>query len=399
MKKTFVYLSLLLVYVLLVGLVISCGRDDTLPVRDRSITFGFASELTQGRTGNEVTPSHVRLTIVNELEEEIYSEVKLELFGFGDGYVSESVVLEYGTYTLTLFQILDEDGTVVMASPVEGSERADEVIDPLPIIFEVNEGLTTHVVPEVLLIQESDVPSDFGYAHFGFELVNEFTLDVSVISDFDSSYVASVISLRAYAEDGTVINDWSHRYESGIESIQGLDKSAHLYQVKVDASLYHGTNYFLTKEYLASVEVLSIRQSPFDFTYKYPLIVPDDPLKNEMSLYLPKDGCLSHARLDATGIEGFYLHVSGGYYHLETGVPLLLPNQVELFETAPTNLFFPGPNAANKSANICELIQQQYEDNPPFEVDLFVFSDTEYGGNFSAFTWDSTTGNWSENEE
>ena len=397
--KTLFTLKTTFTYLMLAGIMLSCSKDDApdiLPVRP--VTFGFAVNNGAGRV-SDVKPSHARLSIEDAAGNEIHSEVVLELFVFGDSYVSESIELVPDTYKLTLFQILDEDGAVIMASPVEGSLKAEEVSNPLPIQFEVEEGLTTNVVPEVLWVEDGDQPSDFGYVNFGFSLIDDFTLDLTVISDYDSSFVKSVISIRAYDEDSVAITDWTHRYESGIESATGLLRSARFFEIRVEASLHHSLRYFLTSEYLRSLETLNLRLTPSDFAHKYEIFTPTENFHNSVSLYLPKDGCVSYARLDGTGKYFFYLHISTGYYEQETGAPLLPPNLFEVFYSGGVDLSYPTAVVAANAENTCDEINEQHDDNPDYEVELFVLMDDGGDFNFAAYRWDSTTGIWSDIEE
>ena len=67
--------------------------------------------------------------------------------------------------------ILDEEDQIIYATPMEGSELAGLVNDPLPIEFIVSENESTLVTPQVLAVESTDTPESFGFASFGFEVV------------------------------------------------------------------------------------------------------------------------------------------------------------------------------------------------------------------------------------
>jgi hypothetical protein len=83
-------------------------------------------------------------------------------------------------FYLSEFMILDASNTVLYATPKEGSELAHLVKDPLDIEFTVSPDLVTTVTPEVVAVNNAS-PGQFGYAEFGFNIVN--TIEV-VFSTF-----------------------------------------------------------------------------------------------------------------------------------------------------------------------------------------------------------------------
>jgi hypothetical protein len=91
----------------------------------------------------------VLVSIRNEAGEAVADKRRLALTAFGAGYVSESVALSPGTYAVTEFIIVDETNAARYATPIEGSEKADLVEDPLPVSFTVAAADTETVALEV----------------------------------------------------------------------------------------------------------------------------------------------------------------------------------------------------------------------------------------------------------
>lgn len=111
--------------------------------------------------------------IKNSNQEIVVSNQKLQLYKFGENYVSEPVDLIAGSYTLTKFLLINEFDEVVYAAPVEGSEKAYLVNDPLPISIMVEKDAVSKVSPEVIKAI-GQMPEDFGYTIFGFNIVETY---------------------------------------------------------------------------------------------------------------------------------------------------------------------------------------------------------------------------------
>ena len=116
------------------------------------------------------------------------------LFKMGEGFISEPVALEVGEYRLTEFLVLDDQEQVIFATPIEGSEKAYLVDDPLPIEFSVSKDVVTTVTPEVLDTEEA-VPADFGYGGFSFEVVETFVFLVSVFVETQTGMELTEVQL------------------------------------------------------------------------------------------------------------------------------------------------------------------------------------------------------------
>jgi len=159
-------------FVFLISLFISCQTDE-MPQSTGAISFSLLNKIREeNRTTGVVTPAFVLLSVKNEAGEMVLENKKLPLFSFGQSYVSENIELPLGNYKLTQFVVLDAANKTIYATPIEGSELAKYVEDPLPISFTVFENKTSLVVPQVLEIEPNDMPENFGYVSFGFEIIS-----------------------------------------------------------------------------------------------------------------------------------------------------------------------------------------------------------------------------------
>ena len=113
---------------------------------------------------------HIMVSIEDMDGNSVISDSLIPVYAFGTGFTSENVELHTGDYNLTKFLVINPTGTVIYASPVEGSPLAYLVNDPLPLSFSIRAGLVTTVGPEVLLVGDQ-TPGQFGYANFGMQVV------------------------------------------------------------------------------------------------------------------------------------------------------------------------------------------------------------------------------------
>ena len=134
----------------------------------------------------------------------IMSDSLIPLYIFGTGYVSENVKLKTGQYKLTKFMVINPAGEVVFASPVEGSDLAYLVNDPLPILFTINAERVTRIIPEVLYVGQY-TPGDFGYAAFGMQIIKPLHFWTACVLENSTGPTPSqytTAKLTVYAPDG-----------------------------------------------------------------------------------------------------------------------------------------------------------------------------------------------------
>ena len=167
--------------ILILLVLISCQVQEKLETTPGTIKFSMQSVVRNegGRITETPTPASVLISIEDESGNTVEDNKKLTLYSLGQGFVSESLQLIPGSYKLTQFMILDEDDGVMYATPQEGSELAEFVNDPLPIEFTISEDENTLVTPQVLAVHPEDTPESFGFASFGFEVV-EVPQEISI---------------------------------------------------------------------------------------------------------------------------------------------------------------------------------------------------------------------------
>jgi hypothetical protein len=159
MKKLIPFLFLLV-------LSYSCKHEENLSPTLGKATFSLSKKTrSNGRVNETATPAFVLLSI-KDSKGIAQENVKLPLFAFGQSYLSDNLQLQTGTYQLTQFAVLDAANKVIYITPLEGSDMAKYVADPLPINFVIKEDENTQVTPQVLAVLEEDKLELFGYASF-----------------------------------------------------------------------------------------------------------------------------------------------------------------------------------------------------------------------------------------
>ncbi|MDA3952818.1 MAG: LamG domain-containing protein [Bacteroidales bacterium] len=230
-----IYLRKISLYCLLfvVGLLSCNDNNDPIEEGIGSLEFEFniVNESSNKFAINEEDLSSAIITIESETGEIVCDSEVVKFYNFDNSYITEPISLLSGTYKLTGFLILNSTDDVVYAAPLESSNNAYLVNNPLPIEFVISKDDVKKVTPEVLTTYESS-PDDFGYSTFGFENVEIFDFLVTVfkyneaISNFELTEAEILVkSSETTLYNGTVgaitnkitVNDNYPNYELTIE--------------------------------------------------------------------------------------------------------------------------------------------------------------------------------------
>lgn len=158
---------------------------------------------------NEIRSYHALLTVIGSDSTFVMEDEMLPLYRFGDGFFSEKIEFKTGHFRLLKFMIINPDGEVVFAAPLQGSPKAYLVKDPLPIGFRIVPEETTRLTPEVLPVR-GDPPSEFGYSSFGFSIIKPLPFYIAAMIDDPMIMAASRFTnakLSVYHPDG-----WQHDF-------------------------------------------------------------------------------------------------------------------------------------------------------------------------------------------
>jgi hypothetical protein len=170
-----------IVFLICFFLVISCEKNEPA-LKGSKVEFSISAKegLSGGRSKLE-TITGILVSIRNASGNMVYERENVPLHKFGEEYLSEPLALTIGDFDLTEFVIIDESGSAIYATPLEGSPLAHLVDDPLPINFAISKDVTTKVNPQVIKVDGNSGP-DFGYATFSPNVVNTFSFLMGVMA-------------------------------------------------------------------------------------------------------------------------------------------------------------------------------------------------------------------------
>lgn len=143
------------------------------------LTLGFElmEESLQKSTSQDYYLSTALLSIAGEDGALVYDKEPVELIRFGSSLVTRSLELPAGAFVLTEFMLTDTLGTVLWATPKEGSNLAGLVDDPLPREFRIHADQSTSINIQVVRVGNYS-PDDFGYVEFYIDFVEYFCFKV-----------------------------------------------------------------------------------------------------------------------------------------------------------------------------------------------------------------------------
>ncbi len=184
---------------------VACEKDNEAPsVGKGQIALSFdLKDITTDQnlksTGlksqTSVEPAAIVTTITDASGTKVYDNEKMELFKFGDDYVTQALTLDPGTYTVTEYYVVDGSNNVIYITPKDGAPKASWVDNPLPIDFSIVKDEVTKLAPEVISTENS-TPEDFGYATFRLNLVDSFDFLIAVFAYSDTVKSYDLVSAQ-----------------------------------------------------------------------------------------------------------------------------------------------------------------------------------------------------------
>ena len=182
----------------------SCKKDHDIikpspepPVKSNQYQFVIAALPGEPATGTSGLSAQVM--VVNEKNETVLENVKLPL-EFDGQYKTSKLELPTGQYRVVKFLINNQANQTRFAAPVTGSEKASQVSKPLYVSFRLPQNAVTPVPVEVLRVENTDIPENFGYPAGSFHQDNG-----NHPPDGGSPFVK--IKLRAFAQIGDIYYD------------------------------------------------------------------------------------------------------------------------------------------------------------------------------------------------
>ncbi len=241
---------------LVILLLISCGKDDNIEEPSNDVSFSVNSILNNsGRISVNSLDNAAFLLITIEKTDGSSTDYfleKIELYLVDNEFISKKITLPIGDYNLTEFFVLDSENNITHIAPLEGSEQAQNVNDPLPIEFTVLTDQITSINVEVISSEDLSLEG-FGLAGFNLSEIDLFNFLISV----------SEQSNHAHLLDGT-LTIVSDEYQFNKELLAITNNSIVIkdgfssYEVTIEKEGYEPYSYSFTRDSLGHYETVPL---------------------------------------------------------------------------------------------------------------------------------------------
>ncbi len=217
----------LLIILFAVILFNSCSTDEEVSKGELQLqvlsTANMESQILE--EGNSIV-----ISVEDESGSLIIDQKKISLL---NGQNSDPILLEIGNYYLTEFVVLDDDDSVIYATPKSGSLFENLVSTPLPHEFEIGSEQVTNETIEVVSTASASL-EDLAYSSLNYSVVETTTIFISVFVENDSlselTYSPSEVSLFV---DGDSV--YTILLESGIQGlVVPLGHAEYKFHVSID---------------------------------------------------------------------------------------------------------------------------------------------------------------------
>jgi len=194
----------------------SCTKNDSPATKATgsalfSINLSSEQPVAKNSSGDSLDVAwHLMISIEDLNGNAVMTDSLIPLYVFGTGFMSEKIELKTGQYNLIKFLVIDPSGSVIYASPLDGSPLSYLSKDPLPMKFSVDAGKVTSIIPEVLTVG-THTPSDFGYASFGVQIINP--LEVYVICYLYNPLLMAPTTMTDATLSVTAADGWSYTFQ------------------------------------------------------------------------------------------------------------------------------------------------------------------------------------------
>lgn len=158
--------------------------------------FSFLGEKATGNLYFEIELDDDSPTAVSVIYENNNEETRTELLKFAyedDGlYKTNTISLNTGNYTLKQFLVINNLDSIIAAAPVNGSDKAAEVNEELPIAFKIEKDKTCIIEPEILSYTNSDTPEKFGYNSATANVISQYDDFGNSINNFSFDLIREI---------------------------------------------------------------------------------------------------------------------------------------------------------------------------------------------------------------
>jgi hypothetical protein len=257
-----------------------CSCEQVYRSEQGSGTAEFSIMLLENQSVKSLTsdstllPAKIMISVADMSGNSVLTDKVVSLYKFGTEYISESIQITAGQYKLTKFMVINSAGTVIYASPLAGSPLAYLSTKPLPITFSIMLNQVTKVLPGVLPVG-TQTPDQFGYAAFGFQIINP--MGCWVICTIDNPASASPTQLTTANLTVAEPSGWrfTYRLQAAPNNLT-IRGGSELYNLIVEKEGYAPQNLQVSAEVLKATTQANplIIKIPLTAAYKVIVLQP-----------------------------------------------------------------------------------------------------------------------------
>jgi hypothetical protein len=206
-------------YILLLAIVFSCTDSHEPLIKTGNIQIALrADDMSEGREMPLVGASSIFITI-QDGRQTIIVDKKISLIKLNDDYLTESIALNEGDYTVTRFLVLDDQDNAIYGIPMQGSKFAGQLDQPLPIPFTISENPAS--LPLTVVSLNSSTAGDIGYTSFQikYKCALSATVNGQSLCYEDSRYLIAYASAPGQTSVFSLSTALAHTEGNGIQSL------------------------------------------------------------------------------------------------------------------------------------------------------------------------------------
>lgn len=239
------------------GVTFSFSKQGLAPIASSTKSLSAAGV----QTTLDPSAAHAFLTVTDGSGNPSYHTV--DIFSINGNYITATIPLTPGTYTLTQFLVLDSNNNVLYLAPTQSA--ADDikqlVSTVLPISFTVTKDVTNNTVALQVLAPDPDTTSDeYGYTSIPFSIVNyiKFMSSVQILNTTTNNWELTTANL---AVNGV---NYSHPPQAS---------TLHVAQADSYTLVFSKTGYETNTITLTAAEIASYQTAPLIVTL-IPSVIP-----------------------------------------------------------------------------------------------------------------------------
>jgi uncharacterized protein (TIGR02145 family) len=174
----------------------SCKKDEDTSQQEVTFTISNPGSMLKSTSNKNLElAKKILLTIAtSDGKPTSYTSSEVELLQMNGEYFSQKILLKAGSYKLTEFLLLDANNNIVFAVPLAGSQEAQNVGQPLPIVFNVSKNLSTPIKLEVMSTESKTIEA-FGYTRFYLTENKGFKFQASVIDHLTGDFISANLNI------------------------------------------------------------------------------------------------------------------------------------------------------------------------------------------------------------